>query len=165
MALIHAFNRKKTCTHEIGGKVYTFAPNDIGHVICDVQEQPAADRFLSIESAFRLYGQEHETVLSPVLTAKTSPVAQQSQITASTNTDPAAGSTGSEQKPDGGQGKQPNESPYVLTNDEDGSTFDLRPLSDEQLHEFAKANEIKVHPNAKGDTIRDKIVEALATQG
>jgi hypothetical protein len=29
------------------------------------------------------------------------------------------------------------------------------------LHEFAKANDVKVHPKAKGNTIRDKIVQSF----
>ncbi len=52
-------------------------------------------------------------------------------------------------------------SPYVLKDGESGIEFDLRPLSDEELHEFAKANDVKVHPKAKGDTIRDKIVQSF----
>ena len=52
---------------------------------------------------------------------------------------------------------------YVLKNGD--SEFDLRPLTDAELHAFAAANEIKVHAKAKGDTIRDKIVEALTAEG
>jgi hypothetical protein len=54
-------------------------------------------------------------------------------------------------------------SPFVITNGDE--TVDLRTLSDEQLHAFAKDNDIKVHPNAKGDTVRTKIVEALNSVG
>lgn len=48
---------------------------------------------------------------------------------------------------------------YVLQSGDE--TLDLRPLTDEQLHEFCKANKIAVHHAAKGNKIRDKIVEAL----
>ena len=55
----------------------------------------------------------------------------------------------------------PEASPYVLKDEENGVEFDLRPLDDKALHEFAKANDVKVHPAAKGDTIRDKIVQSF----
>ena len=51
---------------------------------------------------------------------------------------------------------------YVLKSGE--STVDLRPLSDEQLREFCTVNNIAVHHAAKGNTIRDKIVEALKVE-
>lgn len=53
----------------------------------------------------------------------------------------------------------PEASPYVLVNGD--SSFDLRTLDDEALREFATVNGISIHHNAKGDTIRDKIVAAL----
>lgn len=55
-------------------------------------------------------------------------------------------------------------SPFVLTG-EDGNELDLRTLSDDELREFAKENEIAIHHAAKGDTIRTKIVEALNNVG
>jgi hypothetical protein len=54
-------------------------------------------------------------------------------------------------------------SPFIITDGDE--RVDLRTLSDEQLHAFAKENDIKVHPNAKGDTVRTKIVEALNSVG
>jgi hypothetical protein len=54
-----------------------------------------------------------------------------------------------------------NASPYVLKDEASGIEFDLRPLDDAALHEFAKANDVKVHPKAKGNTIRDKIVQSF----
>jgi len=57
----------------------------------------------------------------------------------------------------------PGDEQYLLKSG-DGTAFDLRPLNDEQLHEFCKANNIVVHPNAKGNTIRDKIVAALKVE-
>lgn len=53
-----------------------------------------------------------------------------------------------------------DESPYVLKH-EDGEVFDLRPLSDEELRAFADANGIKVSSKAKGDTIRNVIVDFM----
>lgn len=52
-------------------------------------------------------------------------------------------------------------SPYILTqdgNDGQEETLDLRTLDKAALLKFCADNEIKVHPNAGEDTIRDKIV-------
>lgn len=46
--------------------------------------------------------------------------------------------------------------PYVLVGA--AGSFDLRPLSDADLHAFAQVNGVTVHHNAKGNTIRDRIV-------
>lgn len=54
-----------------------------------------------------------------------------------------------------------DESPYVLKDEEAGTSLDLRPMDDAALQAFALANDIKVHPKAKGDTIRNKIVAAF----
>ncbi len=54
----------------------------------------------------------------------------------------------------------PDFEPYLLVNGD--QKLDLRALDDEQLHAFAKEQGVKVHPKAKGDTIRNRIVEALA---
>lgn len=59
--------------------------------------------------------------------------------------------------PDGSDAK------YILMSGD--NRFDLRLLDDEMLHAFAKANDVKVHSAARGDTIRDKIVEALTKRG
>ncbi len=56
------------------------------------------------------------------------------------------------------------DSPYILRDDEAGTVLDLRPMSDAELHAFAHANGIKVHHNAKCDTIRDKIVEFFQSE-
>ena len=56
------------------------------------------------------------------------------------------------------------QSPYVLTNEEGVVVLDLRPLSDLALRDFAKANDITVHPKAKSDKLRDKIVEFLKSE-
>ena len=52
---------------------------------------------------------------------------------------------------------------YVLKSGD--TELDLRAMDDKALHEFAKANQITVHHAAKGDTIRDKIVDALKSEG
>lgn len=53
----------------------------------------------------------------------------------------------------------PEASPYVLVSGD--ASFDLRPLSDDDLRGFAAENGIAIPNKAKGDTIRDKIVAAL----
>ncbi|MGC3944601.1 MAG: hypothetical protein QM762_08790 [Chryseolinea sp.] len=53
--LIHAHTRRQQTTHEFGGKRYVFKPNDDGHVICDVVDDAAIDRFLELDHAFREY--------------------------------------------------------------------------------------------------------------
>ncbi len=44
----------------------------------------------------------------------------------------------------------------------DGQTLDLATLDDSQLREFVVANQLTVHGRAKGDTLRQAIVDGLA---
>lgn len=149
MANIQAITRKKK--YEINivalGAMLVFLPNEKGDVVCDVADTAAQDWLLAIPSAFRLYGEQADEPISALLIAAKVeelppvpdlPVAQVEEL-------PVAGHK------------------YVLKNGD--SEFDLRPLTDAELHAFAAANEIKVHAKAKGDTIRDKIVEALTAEG
>lgn len=53
---IQAYRRKSESTHEVDGVHYKFAKNERGHYVCDVEEEEAIDRFLSIDDAFKPYG-------------------------------------------------------------------------------------------------------------
>lgn len=69
-----------------------------------------------------------------------------------------------EQEPEGSQ-KPANKgtqqaSPFVLAAG-DGSTLDLATLDDAALREFVVTNSLKVHGRAKGDTLRQAIVDAI----
>lgn len=136
MALVQAFRRIKTYTYQFKDVKLVFEPNEKGDVVCDVADPGTVDRLLQTPTGFRLYGEQADEPMSPVLSL---PV---SQVTS-----------------------EPEKSPYLLADDESGAVLDLRPMSDAELHAFADANGIKVHPNAKGDTIRNKIVEFLNSEG
>jgi hypothetical protein len=105
-----------------------------------VTSQDAVDRLLQTPTGFRLYGVQPEPAasISTVLVPATAPAAPSGNIATA----------------------KPEASPYVLVSGD--STFDLRPLTDAELFEFVKVNAIPdVHPNSKGDTIRNKIVAFL----
>ena len=139
MSLIHAPKRTKLYTHIFPDVTLVFEPNASGHVVCDVHDQSAVDRLLACAGAFVPYGPQVESELSPVLTT---PVA----ILPLEDTEALM------------------ESPYLLRDEEGKEVLDLRPLSDMELFAFSEANGIKVSPKAKGDTIRDKIVEFLSSE-
>lgn len=56
--LIHAFRRKAAVTHTIGDVAYKFAPNENGHVVCEVDDEYAAKFFLPTKEAFKVFGEE-----------------------------------------------------------------------------------------------------------
>jgi hypothetical protein len=130
MALVQAYRRNKTYIYAFADKVLEFQPNAQGDVVCDVQDPAHVARLLQVPTGFRLYGEQADEPVSPLLTDKVELVPAES-------------------------------SPNVLKDEASGIEFDLRPLTDDELHAFAKANDVKVHPKAKGDTIRDKIVQSF----
>jgi hypothetical protein len=151
MALVQAYRRNKTYTHTFADAVLVFKPNEKGDVVCDVPDQSVVDRLLLVPTGFRLYGEQADEPASPLLTDFTIETDAQGNISGFGLLESLAKV---ELVPD-------EASPYVLKDEASGIEFDLRPLSDEELHEFAKANDVKVHPKAKGDTIRDKIVQSF----
>lgn len=56
--LIHAFRRKATVTHTIGAVAYKFAPDENGHVVCEVDDAHAEQFFLPVKEAFKVFGEE-----------------------------------------------------------------------------------------------------------
>lgn len=120
--LIHAFRRKSASTHEFGGKLYKFTPNEDGHCVCDVADDAAAARFLSIKDAFRPYGEDAEAL--------------------------AAKSDASGGKPG-----------FVLTNGD--ASVDLGAMSDAELKQFAKDQNLQVDGRLKGDKLREAIHAAI----
>lgn len=56
--LIHAFRRKGPVTHTIGGIAYKFAPDENGHVVCEVDDAHAEAFFLPTKEAFKVFGEE-----------------------------------------------------------------------------------------------------------
>jgi hypothetical protein len=144
MTVIQAHKRLKAYTHVFPDVTLEFKPNELGDVVCDVQDESAVDRLLATPSGFREY--------LPASAAKPAPPSL-------TTTDPVV--PPADTKPPAPPPVQPPPapSPYVLANGTD--TLDLRTLNDEQLRAFAKANDIRLPGNAKGDKLRDRIVEAL----
>lgn len=156
MALIQAITRKKK--YEINiiahSAALVFLPNEKGDVVCDVASAEARDWLLAIPAAFRPYGEQADEPISPLLTAKVEDLPE-AGADGSASTEPQEAGKVEDLPPDGSR--------YVLKNGD--TEFDLRPLTDAELHDFAKANSIKVHHKAKGDAIRDKIVQALTAEG
>jgi hypothetical protein len=146
MPFVQAHKRNKTYIHTFPDMKLVFEPNSKGDVVCDVQEPSAVERLLLTPTGFRLYGEQIGFGLSPVLTTP----AAQTPAVAELAGKPVA--------------TEEAESPYVLRSEGSEDVLDLRPLSDAELFAFAEANGIKVSPKAKGDTIRDKIVEFLSTE-
>ena len=56
--LIHAYRRKAAVTHTIGAVAYKFAPDENGHVVCEVDDEHAAKFFLPTKEAFKVFGEE-----------------------------------------------------------------------------------------------------------
>lgn len=56
--LIHAYRRKGPVTHNIGAIAYKFAPDEHGHVVCDVDDAHAEAFFLPTKEAFKVFGEE-----------------------------------------------------------------------------------------------------------
>lgn len=56
MTMIQAYRRAKPYTHTFPDVTLKFAPNELGHVVCDVADRTAAERLLAIPTGFRLYG-------------------------------------------------------------------------------------------------------------
>ncbi len=143
MSFVQAYKRTKTYVHQFPDVKLVFEPNEKGDVVCDVAEQGVVDRLLQTPTGFRLYGEQVDAPMAPILVEQV-PIDQRKVE----QVPPAEG-----------------ESPYILRGEEADTVLDLRPLSDAELHAFAEANGIKVHSKAKGDTIRDKIVEFLNSEG
>ena len=146
MTTIHDFKRSSAATHNFGDVDYVFQPNASGHVTCDIEDEAAIERFLSIHG-FCAYVAEQEDGVPPA--AVIAPPAKSGRKGAKAAEKPAP---------------IPVVEPYVLIDGESGASFDLRPLSDVELHEFATANGITVAETAAGDAIRDAIVLALKAE-
>lgn len=153
MPLVEAYKRTKNYTHVFADLTLKFTANDLGHIVCDVAAQDVIDRLLATPTGFRLYGSNTAQGLLPVEPPVLSPVLTVPSGSSSTPAPVPAPASEPE------KAAEPEASPYLLVNGD--SKFDLRPLTDTELFEFARANAIPVHPNSKGDTIRDKIVAFL----
>lgn len=136
MPVIQAYKRTKTYVHQFPGIKLVFEPNEQGDVVCEVSDQDAVERLLQTPTGFRVYGDQADEPIALVLT----------EAVAILPVDEA-------------------DSKYVLRDDESGTVLDLRPMTDVELHAFAQANGIKVHASAKGDTVRDKIINFLNSEG
>lgn len=55
MTTIHAFKRSKTYVHTFPDVTLKFEPNSLGDVVCDVEDESAVNRLLSIPTGFKLY--------------------------------------------------------------------------------------------------------------
>jgi hypothetical protein len=139
---IQAFKRKKTHQTDITslGVSLLFSINAAGHAVCDVEDGAAIDWLMQWPQSFGVY--------QPEEAAKAESVPP-----------PAAKSTQKPGRQSAKAEKPPADDKYILASGED--KFDLRPLDDDKLREFAAANKIALPDDAKGDAIRDVIVAAL----
>ena len=138
MTVIHAYRRVKPYTYTVPGvATLEFLPNERGDVVCDVPTIALVDKLLAVPTGFREYA----------------PAPLPKPDTSLLQDEKGGDKAPVENKPER----------YVLVAG-DGSSIDLRPMTDEELRAFADANGISVHHKAKGDTIRDKIVDALAVK-
>lgn len=144
MSFVQAYKRTKTYVHQFPDVKLVFEPNEKGDVVCDVADQSAVDRLLQTPTGFRLYGEQPEPAMSAILTDKVATLPPDAPSEVAT--------------------LPPADHPHVMKDEAGAVVLDLRSLSDDELHAFAVANAIKVHPKAKGDTIRDKIVAFLTTE-
>lgn len=135
----------KPYTHRIPAGTFAFKPNALGHLTCKIEDQSVIDTMLGYPGpSFAIYEQA-EPVASPVIASvPVEPPVEPPKVEAASTQEPPA---------------EP-ESPYVLRSGD--TAIDLRELSDKQLFAFCKANNIEVNNQAKGNTIRDRIVQALA---
>lgn len=125
----------KPYTHSAHGEKLHFEPNERGHLLCDVQSQAIVDILLGYEGGGFVLYEDADHGVSSVVST--------------VSTEPVV-------DPD------PTER-YVIGEGE--QRLDLRLLGDKQLHEFCKLNAIEINANAKGDTIRDRILESLTEPG
>lgn len=131
-------NGSKPYTHRAHGEELLFLPNEAGHLVCRVNSPAIVDILLGYEGGgFVLYSTDDDEV-SPVATSV--PASE-----AAVSTEVSTVDTEAEK--------------YVIG--EGDNSLDLKGLDDKQLHAFCKANSIEVNARAKGDTIRDRIVESL----
>ena len=164
MKTIQAYRRKKVTTIEWGGMKLLFQPNSLGDIVCDVVDESFLEILAKIPEAYRVYAtaanelpvaQEPESSVWTDIVAglevaplpievATLPVAEPIEPVVEPIIEPTTDAS----------------SPYILSF-EGNPPYDLRILDDDQLRAFCVANDIKVSPLAKGDTIRNKIVEAL----
>jgi|GEM_PF-2377118 len=156
MTTIHAYRRTKPYTHTFPDVTLKFLPNEAGDVVCDVASESAVDRLLAVPTGFKLYAPQPTQVQEAVIGILGAAVGLPGTVA----TEVASAAV----RLDKGEGQEPagdtmDREKYILVNGD--TRFDLNPLGDEQLRDFAKVNGIKVHHAAKGDTIRDAIVKAL----
>lgn len=137
MTIIHAFKRNKRYVHEFPDVKLVFEPNAAGDVVCEVLKATAVDRLLATPTGFKLYDPTPEAIEA----MKQAAIKQAEQRAVQ-----SLSASNSER--------------YVLISGT--QTLDLRPLNDAQLRAFAKANGILLPGAAKGDGIRELIVEGLA---
>ena len=106
-----------------------------------VQSESAVERLLKTPTGFRVYESQVSEIEQDILGQAPAAIVPTSAT---------------------GEPVMADRSKYILVDGE--TTFDLNPLDDTALREFAATNGIKVHHAAKGDTIRDRIVEGLKAQ-
>lgn len=151
MPFVHAYKRTKTYTHTFPDVTLTFEPNAQGDVVCDVQDEFAVDRLMQVPTGFRLYESESKPEPLAEVIAQVVPHSAPAKRTGKAGKHAAQVVTLPPAEP---------VSPFVLKNGDE--EFDLRPLDDAALVEFAQANGIALEDGITGDAIRTAIVDALS---
>lgn len=166
---IQAYRRDKPYTYELPYATLKFVPNDLGHVVCDVNDERAAAHLLAITTGFRRYGKEDDApstllTLPPVAVPPQAPPTPQPPVAIP----PQAPGHPEAVPPLAPPHPQPPvaipppapASRYVIS---DGNvSLDLRAMDDKELRAFAKANGLAAAKGVVGDALRDSIVEHLS---
>lgn len=147
--LIHAYKRKEATPVDTGRSQIEFKLNDAGEVVAEVDDEGDIATLLNIPEAYRA----HESAAKPAQAKQTAPVLSEEQIEAARK-----------EAADVLAAEAAAKAAFVLVG-EDGKTLDLNAMDDDALKAFAKANNIALHHTQKGDKARQKISEALQTEG
>lgn len=143
MSIVRVMRRgTRPYSTSLAGVLVQFVANVDGHLVANVEDQAVVDRLLAHPESFVLYdGDGPEEPPSPLLDSRPSSAVSTDQVeTVSTSGGVSTGDVGK----------------YILRSGDD--RLDLTMLSEDQLREFCKVNDIAVHHAAKASTIRDKIV-------
>lgn len=147
MPLVQALRSRgsKPYTATLHGEELKFLPDSQGRLVCNVQSQSLADILIGYPGpAFVLCHDAEPEITDDTLLGKV----------------PAGGPGTGVSSDDTGDAEKASK--YLIGDGE--NRVDLALLDDKQLHEFCKVNGIEINARARGDTIRDRIIEHLSAE-
>lgn len=174
MTTIHAYRRTLPHTVELLGHKLEFKVNAAGDQVCDVADDAAAARLLEISEGYRLHGGQGDgdaddklrlrAMKSNMLVGQwldiqkaAAGIAGSQQAHLPAHTSRVAGNEKREEDPDDAAAAK--RARYTITDGE--TTVNLLDLDRDALRAFAKQHDVDVHPSAKAETLRERIVAAL----